>query len=81
MVPPKWGLVSYVLFTIVPMSYKIKNTWLILIKKMFWAILLREPMCRDPIVGPKSLMLESYTPVSVPHSLFKVFSPFPPNPR
>ena len=30
-VPPRWGLVSSVLFTITPMSYKIKNSWLILI--------------------------------------------------
>ena len=31
MVPPRWGLVSSVVFKIVPMSYKIKNTWLIFI--------------------------------------------------
>ena len=27
-VPPRWGLASSVLFIIVPMSYKTKNTWL-----------------------------------------------------
>ena len=30
-VPPRWSLLSSVLFTIVPMLYKIKNTWLILL--------------------------------------------------
>ena len=30
-VPPRWGLVSSVLFTIVPMSNEIKNTWFILL--------------------------------------------------
>ena len=30
-VPPRWGLASSVLFTAVPMSYKIKNTLLILL--------------------------------------------------
>ena len=30
-VPPRWGLVSSVLFTIVHMSYKIRNIWLILL--------------------------------------------------
>ena len=31
MVPPRWGLVSSVFFTVVPRPYKIKNTWLILL--------------------------------------------------
>ena len=29
MVPPRWGFIRSVLFTIVPVSYKIKDTWCI----------------------------------------------------
>ena len=29
MVPPRWGLVTSVLFATVPMPYEIKKTWLI----------------------------------------------------
>ena len=35
MVPPRLGLVSFIFFTIVPMLYKIKNTWLILLSNLF----------------------------------------------
>ena len=38
-VPPKWGFVSSVLFTIVPMLYKIKNTWFILLSHISHPIL------------------------------------------
>ena len=38
-VPPNWGLASSVLFTILTMSYKLKNTWLIFLIILYFTSL------------------------------------------
>ena len=35
LVPPRWGIVDSVLVTIVPKSYKLKNTWLLFLLSHF----------------------------------------------
>ena len=53
LVPQSWGLVNYFLFTIVPMSNKIQNNWLIFLSHFilnrFTSMLYVATKCHNPL--------------------------------